>query len=85
MLQRLLEPEVMDTPAEAIAYDDMDHAEVNRQFVADLLAITSIDGEVLDLGAGTARIPIEERLPAPRPWPGKTPGERRTSGKSSVG
>ena len=59
MLQRLLEPEVMDTPAQAIAYDDMDHAEVNRQFVADLLAITSIDGEVLDLGAGTARIPIE--------------------------
>jgi|TARA_R110000787_G_scaffold6861_3_gene23676 hypothetical protein len=35
--------------------------------------------------ADAARIPIEERLPAPRPWPGKTPGERRTSGKSSVG
>ena len=37
MLERVLEPEVMDTPAEARDYDAMDHAEVNRLFVDDLV------------------------------------------------
>jgi ubiquinone/menaquinone biosynthesis C-methylase UbiE len=40
----------------------MDHAEVNRIFVDDLLAAGLVDGpdvEVLDLGCGTAQIPIE--------------------------
>ncbi len=61
-MQRQLEPEVMDSEAEAVAYDRMDHAEVNRLFVDDLLnAIGALDGEtrVIDLGAGTAQIPIE--------------------------
>ena len=62
MIKRILEPEVMDTQAEAFAYDDMDHSAVNQQFVADLLAsaeaIGGLEGEVLDLGTGTARIPI---------------------------
>jgi ubiquinone/menaquinone biosynthesis C-methylase UbiE len=49
----------MDTPSEAMAYDDMDHAPVNRQFVDDLLSFHLVTGEILDLGAGTARIPIE--------------------------
>jgi len=35
MLQRILEPELMDSMQEAIDYDSMDHAEVNRVFVAD--------------------------------------------------
>ena len=34
---RVLEPEVMDTPEEARDYDAMDHAAVNRVFVADFL------------------------------------------------
>lgn len=61
-MQRQLEPEYMDTPQEAAAYDLMDHTQVNRQFVDDLLvAVGSSDAtlSVLDLGAGTALIPIE--------------------------
>jgi len=62
MLSRVLEPEAMDTPEEALAYDTMDHSEVNRRFVDDLLAAGLVDEpdvEVLDLGTGTAQIPIE--------------------------
>jgi ubiquinone/menaquinone biosynthesis C-methylase UbiE len=59
MLTRVLEPEVMDTPEEAQAYDAMDHGEVNRRFVDDFLAAGPVDGETLDLGTGTALIPIE--------------------------
>jgi ubiquinone/menaquinone biosynthesis C-methylase UbiE len=49
----------MDTPAEAVDYDAMDHAEVNRIFVADLLAAGPDTSEILDLGTGTAQIPVE--------------------------
>src|SRR5579885_2063098 len=60
MLPRVLEPEVMDTPDEAHDYDAMDHSAVNRAFVADLLAfLPRPAGTVLDLGTGTAQIPIE--------------------------
>lgn len=61
-MQRQLEPEYMDTPTEAAAYDAMDHAAVNRQFVDDLLAaVGSTAGPLsaIDLGVGTALIPIE--------------------------
>lgn len=59
---RILEPEVMDSTAEAVEYDAMDHREVNGRFVDDLLAILpklSNFATFLDLGTGTARIPIE--------------------------
>jgi ubiquinone/menaquinone biosynthesis C-methylase UbiE len=59
MLPRVLEPEVMDTPEEARDYDAMDHAQVNRVFVTDFLAVWNGRGPVLDLGTGTAQIPIE--------------------------
>ena len=60
MIKRILEPEVMDTPEEACSYDEMDHGEVNRLFVDDYLsAVPSGIQDVLDLGTGTARIPIE--------------------------
>ena len=59
MLQRILEPEVMDTPEEASDYDAMDHAEVNRRFVADFLQAGTATGTILDVGTGTAQIPIE--------------------------
>jgi ubiquinone/menaquinone biosynthesis C-methylase UbiE len=63
----------MDSYEEARDYDAMDHSEVNRVFVADFLAAagdlfapTDDGGEeeprtplVLDLGTGTAQIPIE--------------------------
>ena len=84
-LSRILEPEVMDTPAEATDYDSMDHSAVNRVFVDDLLAVLSTKHsvpstpdsapivlpnpqsqipnpkslDILDLGTGTALIPIE--------------------------
>ncbi|HEY2838420.1 MAG TPA: class I SAM-dependent methyltransferase [Pirellulales bacterium] len=93
MLSRVLEPEVMDSPGEALAYDAMDHSEVNRRFVDDLLAVCSeLEGDetahgasnndsaeideaaerspldVLDIGTGTALIPIElcRRVAIPR-------------------
>ncbi len=37
----------------------MDHSTVNRIFVEDLLAACPAPGTVLDLGTGTALIPIE--------------------------
>jgi len=58
MLPRQLEPEVMDTAEDALDYDRMDHREVNQRFVADFLAAAPNLDEVLDLGAGTAQIPI---------------------------
>jgi ubiquinone/menaquinone biosynthesis C-methylase UbiE len=59
LLRRTLEPEVMDTEEEARDYDAMDHSEVNGRFVSDLLAFREHVGDVLDVGTGTARIPIE--------------------------
>ncbi len=59
MISRRLEPEVMDDPSEAEAYDRMDHTEVNRVFVDDLVAACTIGARVIDLGTGTAQIPVE--------------------------
>lgn len=59
MLPRVLEPEVMDSAAEAADYDAMDHREVNARFVADFLAFNPSPDRVLDIGTGTAQIPIE--------------------------
>ncbi|MCI0682140.1 MAG: class I SAM-dependent methyltransferase [Gemmataceae bacterium] len=59
MLPRVLEPEVMDSAGEARDYDAMDHSQVNRVFVADFLPLWDGGGAVLDVGAGTAQIPIE--------------------------
>src|SRR5258707_569764 len=60
MLERVLEPEVMDSAEEAHDYDAMDHSTVNRKFVDDLLAVWKPgDNPLLDVGTGTAQIPIE--------------------------
>ena len=67
-LERILEPEAMDSEKEANEYNDMDHSAVNQLFVNDLLefaaSLTEPEeefelGDVLDLGTGTALIPIE--------------------------
>src|SRR4051812_37854170 len=65
MIARVLEPEAMDLADEAREYDLMDHVSVNAAFVADLLTMAARAGRalaragfVLDLGTGTARIPI---------------------------
>lgn len=64
MLPRTLEPEVMDTAEEAADYDAMDHSTVNRMFVDDFLRAWGAPNRdtmlhVLDVGTGTALIPIE--------------------------
>lgn len=59
MLERVLEPEVMDDAQEAQQYHAMDHRETNLAFVDDLLQCCSAPRQVLDVGAGTALIPIE--------------------------
>jgi ubiquinone/menaquinone biosynthesis C-methylase UbiE len=58
-IPRTLEVEVMDTPQEALDYNRMDHAEVNRLFATDLRSAGFDGGDVLDVGTGTALIPIE--------------------------
>jgi ubiquinone/menaquinone biosynthesis C-methylase UbiE len=57
-LTRVLEPEVMDTAEEASDYDAMDHAVVNAAFCDDFLAEGAVGARVLDVGTGTARIPL---------------------------
>src|SRR5438094_974799 len=59
ILPRRLESEVMDTSSEAEDYDSMDHSAVNRVFASDFLAAWSGGNPVLDVGTGTAQIPIE--------------------------
>ncbi len=69
MIPRVLEPEVMDSMQEALDYDSMDHSEVNRLFASDFLQLwddavranPALPAEplVLDVGTGTALIPIE--------------------------
>jgi SAM-dependent methyltransferase len=59
MLPRVLEPEVMDTEEEARDYDAMEHGEVNRSFASDFFAFASSPRRLLDVGTGTALIPLE--------------------------
>ncbi len=71
MLERRLEPEVMDTTEDAHDYDAMDHTTVNRIFVDDFLSFAGASDwltrfahqtqlpQILDVGTGTALIPIE--------------------------
>jgi len=49
----------MDSIEEAHDYDLMDHSQVNRVFVTDFLNCWDGEGPVLDVGTGTAQIPIE--------------------------
>jgi ubiquinone/menaquinone biosynthesis C-methylase UbiE len=60
MIPRILEPEVMDTEDEAREYDEMDHSAVNQAFAADFFAVCPTPvGPILDVGTGTAQIPVE--------------------------
>jgi ubiquinone/menaquinone biosynthesis C-methylase UbiE len=67
-IPRVLEPEVMDTEEEARDYDAMDHAAVNARFCEDLLALSPGLAPTLDVGTGTALIPITlcRRAPSAR-------------------
>lgn len=57
-MQRVTEPEVMDSSQEAIEYDAMDHLEVNTAFAERAIELGPPQGFILDAGTGTARIPI---------------------------
>jgi ubiquinone/menaquinone biosynthesis C-methylase UbiE len=57
-MDRILEPEVMDTWLEATAYDGMDFGSVNMTFATDAIALDPHAIKILDIGTGTARIPI---------------------------
>jgi len=70
-MNRTPEPEVMDDPAQALAYAEADFEEVNANFVRSTLEFwTTQDGErhILDLGCGPGDIPIRlaEALPEAR-------------------
>ena len=56
-LQRVLEPEVMDTEEDAREYDAMDHSEPNEAFVGRLVELGA-RGRMLDIGTGPGHIPI---------------------------
>ena len=58
-MQRVLEPEYMDTPEEADGYQAMDHSAANESVVNDFLAIGGKDcARVIDLGTGPGDNPI---------------------------
>jgi len=59
MFNRQLETEVMDSAEEARDYDAMDHSAVNQLFATDFLAVWNGANPILDVGTGTAQIPIE--------------------------
>jgi len=60
MMQRILEPELMDDPEQALAYARADFEEENQGFVTRFLESYPdwTEGHLLDLGCGPADIPI---------------------------
>ena len=64
-MDRILEPEVMDSCEDSEAYDAMDHTEANIAFVERVLELGAKGGRFLDVGTGPAAIPIllAQRLP----------------------
>lgn len=57
-MQRIPEPEVMNTLEEAVEYDAMDFTAVNTAFAQQAIELAPTIATVLDAGTGTARIPI---------------------------
>ncbi|MEB3173638.1 MAG: methyltransferase domain-containing protein [Cyanobacteriota bacterium] len=57
-MERILEPEVMDTEVEAWEYDQMDFSAVNGAFAQRAVELGPLRASVLDAGTGTARIPV---------------------------
>lgn len=57
-MQRILEPEYMDTVEEAEGYAHMDHGGANQDVVSAFLALGGGRGRCLDLGTGPGDIPI---------------------------
>lgn len=60
MMERVLEPELMDDPEQARAYAQADFTEENQGFVTRFLEYFPdwVEGHIVDLGCGPADIPI---------------------------
>ncbi|MCA8954927.1 MAG: class I SAM-dependent methyltransferase [Planctomycetes bacterium] len=58
MVERILEPEYMDTSAEAESYEAMDHTAANRAVVDRFFELGGGGGHTLDLGTGPGDIPV---------------------------
>ena len=57
-MERILEPEYMDTEAEAQSYEAMDHRDANLSVAQRFFALGGGPGLSLDLGTGPADRPI---------------------------
>ncbi|MBI4401674.1 MAG: class I SAM-dependent methyltransferase [Nitrospirae bacterium] len=68
MISRVLEPEVMDDPEQAVAYAKADFEEENQGFVDRFREYNPdmTEGHVLDLGCGPGDIPIRLVCALPR-------------------
>jgi len=68
MLERVLEPEVMDTERDALEYASFDNSSVNDEFVTRALELAPLAGAVLDVGTGPGDIAVlfARRAPALR-------------------
>lgn len=66
MLDRVLEPEVMDTERDALEYQAIDNTAVNLEFAEQALALCPGEGHMLDIGTGPADIAILIARRAPR-------------------
>lgn len=58
MLERVLEPEVMDSERDAREYAAFDNRSVNEEFVVRALELAPTSGTVLDIGTGPGEISI---------------------------
>jgi 2-polyprenyl-3-methyl-5-hydroxy-6-metoxy-1,4-benzoquinol methylase len=65
MLERTLEPEVMDTEEDAREYEAIDNSAVNADFVDHVLRIAPADGEAIDIGAGPGHVAVSLAQRAP--------------------
>jgi ubiquinone/menaquinone biosynthesis C-methylase UbiE len=58
MVERVLEPEVMDSEQDAAEYAAFDNTAVNEDFVECVLAVAPKTGTVLDVGTGPGEIAV---------------------------
>ena len=66
-MQRVLEPEVMDSWQEAFEYDAMDFIEINTAFAQRAIELgPPFSAKILDAGTGPARIPVLLCLKCPQ-------------------
>lgn len=68
MLERILEPEIMDSEQDAHEYAAFDNTSVNEEFVTRALELAPHSGYVLDVGTGPGDITVQlaRRAPALR-------------------